>query len=106
MKRILENVGVTPEQLKTAAINMGMDPEQIEQHFEEDEDVIQIRIEKVGRQLLVYRMETDQFITQATTAKRLLNQLAELAGDGKTTYNIGPEDGLKYIKKELDKRAD
>jgi len=107
MKRILENAGVTEKQLKTAAINMGMDEDTIAEHFDvESELEISIRVEKVGRQLLAYRMETDQFLTQATTAKRLIDQLSEMSGDRGITYNIAPEDGLKYLQKELDKRAE
>jgi len=105
MKRILENAGVTQSQLKQAALNMGMDPEQVEEHFEEDDQVIHIRIEKHGKQFLVYQMETDQFLTQATTAKKVISNLKNLNPTTAVTYNIAPEDGLKYIEKELDKLA-
>jgi uncharacterized protein YneF (UPF0154 family) len=108
MKNILENAGVTERQLKQAAINMGMDMEEVREHFDDEdgETVISIRVEKHGKQLLAYQMETDQFLTQATTAKRLIDQLGEMSGERSITYNIDPNDGLKYLQKELDKRAE
>jgi hypothetical protein len=61
---------------------------------------VQIRIEKVGDQMMCYEKATDQFLGQAGSRDELIEVLTNRLGP--VTLLIQPEDGADLVKETLD----
>jgi len=101
-QHILEKGEVTDAQLHKAADELGFD---IDEFFEGvEEPTTHLRIEQHSNSFCAYNVETNQFLTQADTAKELVDNIIKLSPQGH--YNIAPEDGLELVQKELDKMTE
>lgn len=77
IKMLLNDLGITPEQLRDVAAKKGIEvPELEEEEQDADALVVEIRVERINDQLLAYDHH-DRFVTQSTDEEVLLSQIVE-----------------------------
>ena len=97
---ILKEFGITDQQLKLKAEELGIDVSQYEDEDEElleNSNVVELQVEYVDGEYFAYRYETDEFIAQSSTPTDLLEKLIKVFPPN-TRVNIDIERGGKYFK--------
>ena len=104
LQKILNELGITEDQLRKVADNMGIqvpspDPQTIEVDGETFEytDYVEVRIEKLDDVYYAYDDNTNQFLVQDRDPKQLLDFLVSHF-PANTRVNIDPANGGKYLK--------
>ena len=91
---ILKAVGVGESQLKQAILNLQAE---LPQGTEPALPGVEVRVEQVGNQLYVYRLDTDEFLCQGATRDDIVNCLAtRFHKDFKII--VSEEHGAQYLK--------
>ena len=94
---MLEELGVTEEQLLRKAREMGIDTSDYVSEEELDSNTVELTVEKLEGRYFAYRYETDEFIAQDDTPEGLLEQLIRHF-PANTRVNIDIERGGKYFQ--------
>jgi len=93
-KDLLKAVGVGESQLKQAILNLQAE---LPQGTEPALPGVEVRVEQVGNQLYVYRLDTDEFLCQGATRDDIVNCLStRFHKDFKII--VSEEHGAKYLK--------
>lgn len=91
---LLKAVGVGESQLKQAILNLQAE---LPQGTEPALPGVEVRVEQVGNQLYVYRLDTDEFLCQGATRDDIINCLAtRFHKDFKII--VSEEHGAQYLK--------
>ena len=93
---MLEELGVTEDQLLKKAAEMGIDTSDYVREDTED-NTVELTVERVEGRYFAYRWETDEFLAQDDTPEGLLEQLIKLF-PANTRVNIDIERGGKYFE--------
>ena len=93
---MLEELGVTEEQLLKKARELGIDTSDYVREEPED-NTVELTVERVDGRYFAYRWETDEFLAQDDTPEGLLEQLIKLF-PANTRVNIDIERGGKYFE--------
>lgn len=100
-KRILDELGVTREQMIQLARKNGMDLSEIEpskdQFTETAEKILAVKLEQHGEQIYAFRKDTDQFLGQGPDADSLILRLGETLKPCR--IKISKEDGAELLQK-------
>ena len=91
---MLEEFGVSEEQLLRKAAELGIDTSDYEP---EDSNTVELTVERLEGRYFAYRYETDEFIAQADTPEGLLEQLIRHF-PANTRVNIDIDRGGKYFQ--------
>jgi len=91
---MLEEFGVSEEQLLKKAAELGIDTSDYEP---EDSNTVELTVEQVDGRYFAYRYETDEFIAQDDTPEGLLEQLIRYF-PANTRVNIDIDRGGKYFQ--------
>jgi hypothetical protein len=99
--RILEDLGVSTEQIQEAARKAGLEELAEEQTGNSDAGEvtltpIEIKIEQHGNNLYAYRLDNDQFLGQGTDREQLIQRLTENLTNVRLI--ISEENGAGHIK--------
>jgi hypothetical protein len=76
IKMLLNDLGITPAQLRDVAAKKGIEVPELEEEQDADALVVEIRVERINDQLLAYDHH-DRFVTQSTDEEVLLTQIVE-----------------------------
>lgn len=96
---ILNDLKIGPDQLKPFAAKYGMKMTKIEKDetTNEEQEVVEVKIEHHHGSLYAFRKDTDKFLGQGLNREELIERLRhEFAGDVKVT--VREEDGADLIK--------
>ena len=91
---MLEEFGVSEEQLLRKAAELGIDTSDYEP---EDSNTVELTVERLDGRYYAYRYETDEFIAQDDTPEGLLEQLIRHF-PANTRVNIDIDRGGKYFQ--------
>ena len=94
---MLEEFGVSEEQLLRKAREMGIDTSDYVSEEEPETNTVELTVEKIDDRYYAYRWETDEFLAQDDTPEDLLEQLITLFPKN-TRVNIDIDRGGKYFQ--------
>jgi hypothetical protein len=94
-KQILEDLGITQEQMERLRDKVNAGPA----FDDEDDSIVEIKLEQHQGQIYAFRKDTDQFLGQGTDRDSLINRLRQEFTEGQEIkLIIREEDGADLIK--------
>ena len=94
-KRILEDLGVQPEQLNRLAREIGVPESQLSRT--ETKKIVEVTLEKIGGVIYAYRRDNNQFLGQGTDHDTLIDHLNKTFAQGARIV-IREQDGAELMK--------
>jgi hypothetical protein len=94
INELLEEAGLTPQQRKELKAYCD---EKVAAETEEDQrDIIEVKIEKIGDVMYAYTVDEDQFMAQGSTIEQLFQALQERYKE--IRFVVREQHGAKFLK--------